>query len=102
MTIVGILILTPLTVVAPWSSELVVEDYGYYGLIYVLYHYNTSIALAYLIPMVGLIVANKSVKSYFWRVRAETRKYCIICGKSSDYKGKFCTYCGNDLQFSFK
>ena len=98
ITAVGIVSLFPLGAIIPWSSELVVEDLGYYGYIYNIYSYNTSIALAYFIPAISLVVTNKGVKNYLWRVRAETRNICIICGKSNDYSRTFCEYCGNQFK----
>ena len=98
ITAVVIVSLIPLGAIVPWSNEVVVEDFGYYGHIYTIYHYNTSIALVYFIPAVSLVVTNKGVKNYLWRVRAETRSICIICGKSNDYRREFCEYCGNQLK----
>ena len=62
----------PLAIFTPWSRERIVEDYGFYGSITTVYHFNIYLALSYIIPVVGLLVANGSVKRYLKHIRAET------------------------------
>lgn len=62
----------PLAIFTPWSSERIIEDYGTYGSAYTVHHFNIYLALAYILPVVGLLAANGIVKRYFKRQRAET------------------------------
>ena len=120
--------LIPLAIIVPWSSKLIVEDYGTFGSVYTVYHYNIYLGLAYILPVVALLVTNGSLKRYFKRYRTEIispirvssiktvsvaqsgsnkqelllaganeLRYCIICGKSNDYSGSFCKYCGTQF-----
>ncbi len=61
----------PLAIFTPWSSERIIEDYGTYGSAYTVYHFNIYLAIAYILPVVGLLVSNGSVKRYLKRQRAE-------------------------------
>ena len=72
ITIVASTGFIPLAIFAPWSSERIIEDYGFYGAIYTVYHYNIYLALAYILPVIGLLVVNGSVKRYFKRLKDET------------------------------
>ncbi len=72
ITIVASVGLVPLTFFAPWSSEQILEDYGTYGSAYTVYHFNIYLAIAYILPVVGLLATNGSVKRYLKRQRAET------------------------------
>ena len=71
ITIVVSVGLIPLAIFAPWSSERIVEDYGSYGYSYTAYHYNIYLGLAYILPVIALLVINGSLKRYFKRQRAE-------------------------------
>ncbi len=62
----------PLAIFTPWSSERIIEDYGTYGSAYTVYHFNIYLAISYILPVVGLLVTNGSVKRYLTRQRAET------------------------------
>lgn len=55
----------------PWSNERIVEDYGSYGSIYTVYHFNIYLALAYIVPVIELCVVNGSVKRYIKHLKAE-------------------------------
>jgi len=128
ITIVVSVGLIPLAIFDPWSSELIVEDYGSFGSSYWVYHYNIYLGLAYFLPAFALLVTNGSLKRYFKGYRAEIispirvspinsvsvaqsgsnkqelllaganeLRYCIICGKSDNYSGSFCKYCGTQF-----
>lgn len=62
----------PLGIFTPWSSERIIEDYGAYGSAYTVYHFNIYLAIAYFLPVVGLLVANGSVKRYLKQSIAES------------------------------
>ena len=95
LTVVGCV---PLAIFTPWSKERIIEDYGLYGSITWVFHFNIYIAIAYFLPVVGSLFTNGSVKRYFKRRRAEINpQFCIVCGKPNNSKGKFCDYCGTNL-----
>jgi hypothetical protein len=88
----------PLAIFTPWSLEEVVEDWGVYVERYDVIRFDLYIALAYVVPVVGLLVTNGSMKRYFKRIKAElneTSRFCIICGKNNI--GSYCTYCGTQI-----
>lgn len=62
----------PLGIFTPWSSERIIEDYGAYGSAYTMYHFNIYLAIAYFLPVVGLLVTNGSIKRYLKQSRAES------------------------------
>ena len=71
ITVVVSVGLIPLAILAPWSSERIVEDYGLYGYAYTVYLYNFYLGLAYVLPVIALLAINGSLKRYFKRYRAE-------------------------------
>ena len=72
ITILAFVGFLPLAIFTPWSSERIVEDYGTYGSAYTVYHFNIYLAIAYVLPVIGLLATNGSVKRYLKRQRAET------------------------------
>lgn len=130
-TIIRIITLTaslgiiPLSIFAPLSSRQIIEDYGLYGSIYTVYHYNIYFALAFVLPVIALVISNGSLKRYYKRCYAEINsqirtpnletisvakgeqqlqqigridiKFCIVCGQPNNAKGNYCNYCGTGM-----
>ncbi len=125
VTITASLGIIPLTIFAPLSSRQVIEDYGFYGSIYTVYDYNIYLALAFVLPVLALIITNGNLKRYYKRCYIEVNspirtqnietikviqgkqqiqqigridiKFCIVCGQPNNAKGNYCNYCGIDL-----
>lgn len=89
--------LVPLAITSPWNGKLVGDYFS--GL-----YYNLYFGLIYFIPVFYFLVLKVSLKEYekFLVRSSNARKlrYCIVCGRSNDFKVNYCTYCGDIFQNS--